>query len=181
MTLDKQRLVPYHSTPGLAAEASRVAANQPLITVVDDPALNGVGEPQRIRNARPQQPLSESWFSTRGNKPLIEQLRKNLYTRQAVLPVFFPEDTGNINNVRVPCSLHYHFMFRQGLLHMRYDMRSCDFVRHFRDDVYLAARLLQWMGQQIEQPHGKLYVTIGSLHAMEGDRWKLEQERKNGY
>jgi thymidylate synthase len=112
---------------------------------------------------------------------VVEQLRKNLYTRQAVLPVFFPEDTGNINNVRVPCSLHYHFMFRQGLLHMRYDMRSCDFVRHFRDDVYLAARLLQWMGQQIEQPHGKLYVTIGSLHAMEGDRWKLEQERKNGY
>lgn len=110
---------------------------------------------------------------------VVRQLRDNIYTRQAVLPVFFPEDTGNVSNVRVPCSLTYHFMYRDEQLHCHYTMRSCDFVRHFKDDVYLAARLLQWVAALADVKPGSLKMSIGSLHAMEGDRWKMEEAKKN--
>lgn len=111
---------------------------------------------------------------------VVNLLRKNKYTRQAVLPIFFPEDTGNKSGVRIPCSLHYQFFYRDDALHMKYSMRSCDFVRHFKDDIYLAARLLAWMATGLEEPAGQLHVDITSLHAMEGDRWKMTEEMKNG-
>lgn len=110
---------------------------------------------------------------------VVNQLIDNIYTRQAVLPVFFPEDTGNKSKVRVPCSLTYHFLYRDDRLHVRYDMRSCDFVRHFRDDVYMAARLLQWVCGHTQTTPGRLHMSLGSLHAMEGDRWKMTEEEKN--
>ena len=66
-------------------------------------------------------------------------------SRQAFLPVWFPEDTGVVHRERVPCTLGYHFLQRHGYLHMTYYIRSCDFVRHFRDDLYLSVRLLLWM------------------------------------
>lgn len=111
---------------------------------------------------------------------VIALLVEQRYTRQAVLPVFFPEDTGNASGVRIPCSLMYHFMVRPGLhgaqdgLSCHYTMRSCDFVRHFRDDVYMAARLMQYVASNIGVVPGTLKVSIGSLHAMEGDRAKME-------
>lgn len=111
---------------------------------------------------------------------VVTLLKKNLYTRQAVLPVFFPEDTGNVVGVRIPCSLFYNFIFRNGELHCHYSMRSCDFVRHFKDDVYMAARLLQWVAYFMNVPPGFLHLSITSLHAMEGDRYRMTEDDKNG-
>ena len=133
---------------------------------------------------------------------VVQQLARNPLTRQAYLPVFFPEDTGNVNNVRIPCTLGYWFVCRkegdETYLHMTYHIRSCDFIRHFADDVYLAARLCQWVLEQVkiqdsgtyteaqmqgeevpDKPFwwdvkpGILTMHIGSLHVMKGDMPKL--------
>lgn len=109
---------------------------------------------------------------------LVELLKRSPLTRQAYLPIWFPEDTGATEGQRVPCSLGYHFMQRQGKLHCQYTMRSCDFVRHFADDMYMAARLLQFVvGKLREAEHdvsvGNLHVNISSLHFFEGDRPKM--------
>lgn len=68
---------------------------------------------------------------------VITKLAKDPYTRQAYLPIWFPEDTGKEENIRVPCSLGYHFMIRNGRLDIKYIMRSTDMLRHFQDDIYL--------------------------------------------
>lgn len=119
---------------------------------------------------------------------VVAQLVRNPYTRQAYLPVFFPEDTGNVSNVRVPCTLGYHFLFREGKLNITYFIRSVDFVRHFRDDVYMACRLCQWVLDEIvsnkmgnhhlweQVDPGTLTMHIVSLHCMEGDLPKLRRE-----
>lgn len=123
---------------------------------------------------------------------VVMLLTNELYTRQAYLPIFFPEDTGGSARIaeRIPCSLGYHFMVRKNELgysqmSCMYTMRSCDFVRHFRDDIYMAARLLQWMAREVSLNLGdfvgditpaNLHVQIASLHAMEGDRYKLQTE-----
>lgn len=88
---------------------------------------------------------------------LIELLCAQPYTRQAYIPLFFPEDTGIGDGGRKMCSLGYHFLLRDirtltgcqtPLLNVWYPMRSCDFIRHWADDCYLAIRLLLWVLDQ---------------------------------
>ena len=120
---------------------------------------------------------------------VVNQLAENPLTRQAYLPVWFPEDTGAVHKERVPCTLGYHFLVRNGLVNMTYFIRSCDALRHFPDDVYMAGRLMQWMRDQLDEAApagvdfshshsvGKLVMHIGSLHIFEGDLPRLEKER----
>jgi hypothetical protein len=123
---------------------------------------------------------------------VVNLLYAHPLTRQAYLPVWFPEDTGNVQNVRVPCSLGYHFMLRNAELSVRYFIRSVDFVRHFKDDVYMAARLTQWVCDAINRKTdeeygvgahmddgawipGRLIMHISSLHSFVGDDAKLKE------
>lgn len=73
------------------------------------------------------------------------------HTRQAYLPLFFPEDTGIGDGGRKPCTLGYQFIVRDNKLHCYYPMRSCDFANHFRDDCYLAVRLMIWVIEQCRE------------------------------
>lgn len=98
-------------------------------------------------------------------------------TRQAYLPVWFPEDTGAVSSQRVPCTLGYQFRIRNGRLNCTYGMRSCDYLRHMRDDIYMAMRLMRWVADEAMNRHQKMYLElgslamfIGSLHIFEGDR-----------
>jgi hypothetical protein len=104
-------------------------------------------------------------------------------TRQAYLPIFYPEDTGNVFRGRIPCTLGYQFLLRGDVLHMWYFIRSCDFVRHFRDDLYLSARLLLWVirelvNRELRAANPQFWVDINpgsftfvcpSLHIHRGD------------
>lgn len=108
---------------------------------------------------------------------VIDLLREQPLTRQAYLPVWFPEDTGVVEGQRVPCTLGYHFMIRRGKLSIRYYMRSCDFRRHFRDDVYMTVRLAQWVAQQLGVATDEMIMHISSLHIFEGDLELMQYEK----
>jgi len=82
---------------------------------------------------------------------VVNHLLGDPLSRQAYLPVWFPEDTGSVHGERVPCSLGYHWIQRNGYLHSTYYIRSCDFYRHFRDDLYLSVRLQLWLLQQLRE------------------------------
>jgi len=114
---------------------------------------------------------------------VINLLAHDPYTRQAYLPIWFPEDTGAVEGQRVPCTLGYHFLLRPGEegLHadIVYHIRSCDLFRHFTDDVYMAARLLQWVvgsvrDRGIDVRARSLIMQISSLHVFEGDTARLK-------
>lgn len=120
---------------------------------------------------------------------LVSILLRNPLSRQAYLPVWFPEDlTAAMQEERVPCTLGYHFLMNpQGALDITYHIRSCDFIRHFRDDVYMAGRLLQWVLAKLNvalDPNddpwitGTLIMNIGSLHCFVGDEAKLQADLK---
>ena len=101
---------------------------------------------------------------------VVHLLRNRPGTRQAYLPVWFPEDTGALEDQRVPCSLGYHFLLRNGELKVVYYIRSCDLFRHFRDDVYMAGRLCQWVAEGIFARPGRLVMHISSLHVFSAER-----------
>lgn len=110
---------------------------------------------------------------------VIRLLVKNPETRNAYLPVWFPEDTGVVHGGRTPCSLGYLFRMRNNQLSIHYDIRSCDFKRHFLDDVYLSVRLVLWVLLECRKldprwdkvEPGKFTMHIGSLHVFAND-WR---------
>lgn len=111
-------------------------------------------------------------------RDVVDLLQREPLTRQAFLPVWFPEDTGAAHGDRTPCTIGYHFMIRGSKIHCFYYIRSCEFVRHFRDDIYLAVRLQMWMRDQLyrRDPEkfdslalGDFAMHIGSLHMFRND------------
>lgn len=149
-------------------------------------ALDGWERPGRISG-----PVTGIRYRYGDLEDVVNLLAKHPTTRQAYLPIWFPEDTGAHHGGRVPCTLGYHFILRGGLLHCTYHIRSCDFLRYFRDDVYMAMRLTQWILQKLqgdrEDPDdevdpwanvvpGILQMNITSLHIFEGDMPKMQRE-----
>lgn len=118
---------------------------------------------------------------------VLDLLRREPHTRQAYLPIFFPEDTGAHHRERIPCTLGYHFMLREDRLHCFYPMRSVDLVRYLRDDAYMAGRLVQWIIERLEDRKyplwdealpGNLTMFASSLHVFEDEIPALR--RKHG-
>ena len=113
-------------------------------------------------------------------KRLVEKLAHDPHSRQIVIPLYFPEDTGA--NGRMPCTLLYQFIRRDDRLHIYYPLRSCDFIRHWDDDCYLAVRLLLWVLDKCVHYNeeawknvvpGTYTMHMSSLHVFENDRSHL--------
>lgn len=116
---------------------------------------------------------------------VLDLLARDPFGRQAFLPVWFPEDTGVIHGGRVPCTLGYHFMRRENVFYTKYYIRSCDFVRHFRDDIYLTHRLSQWVLERLRNidppkwnlPFNMVFsMDIVSLHCFKNDFRLLQKQ-----
>lgn len=117
---------------------------------------------------------------------LVTHLQEDPLTRQAYLPIWFPED-GTCKG-RKPCTLGYHFINRYDYLHVTYYIRSCDFVRHWGDDCYLTVRLLLWILGQLRlrderwglvKP-GMFTMHCVSLHLFENDYVQLQKKAASG-
>lgn len=140
-------------------------------------------------------PMSGIRFTYGDLQDIVNQLVKSPLTRQAYLPIWFPEDTGAVHGKRVPCTLGYHFIIRDGKLDISYFMRSTDLLRHYQDDVYMAMRLAQWVVHQVNQAMhakwdepeinsympeeddlkvGTLVFHTANMHIFEGDQALIE-------
>ncbi len=113
---------------------------------------------------------------------VVNELLFNPDSRQAILAIWDRNiDVHNLGGKRrIPCSIYYQILIREGKLHIIYAQRSADVVTHFGNDIYLAwqmgryfTRLLKSQGLDIEQ--GYLYHNIGSLHVYNKDIPKLEE------
>jgi hypothetical protein len=115
---------------------------------------------------------------------VVDLFVREPYTRQGFLPIWFPEDTGSAHGERVPCTIGYHFIRRGDNMHVVYYIRSCDYIRHFRDDIYLACMKLNWLLQQLmvkdfenwkDVKPGWFTMHITSLHCFNKEKGILKQ------
>jgi thymidylate synthase len=123
---------------------------------------------------------------------VVNLLQRSPFTRQAYLPIWFPEDTGVHTGKRVPCTLGYHFMIRNQMLSCRYYIRSCDVIRHMPDDIYMAMLLQEWLVDKMNRPllvptsfvpgikRGKLSMYASSMHAFRADYHRLVELMTHG-
>ncbi len=102
---------------------------------------------------------------------IINELKINPDSRQCYLSVWNPSDSQYIGSAqsRVPCSLGYLFQVRRKKLNMTYYMRSCDFITHFQNDVYLAVKLQLYVSEEVGIPCGDFTHFMNSLHIYQKD------------
>lgn len=129
-------------------------------------------------------PISGIRYEYGDLQDLINLLYREPNTRQAFLPIWFPEDTGSVHGERVPCTIGYHFIRRGNYLHVAYFIRSCDYIRHFRDDIYLACRKVQWIIEKLKDKDyenwnnvipGYITMHITSLHCFNREKEILKK------
>jgi thymidylate synthase len=120
-------------------------------------------------------------------KGFYRELRERPETRQAILNlhtnicpiaidkmesdddpnlVYESNDAQNMGGSgRIPCSLYYQAIRREGKLHWIYAMRSCDYLVHFGVDVALAMMIQDHVARQLGIQAGPFTYFTGSLHA----------------
>lgn len=115
---------------------------------------------------------------------LVELLAHEPMTRQAVIPLFHPHETGRGDGSRKMCSLLYNFIVRDGRLHLFYPMRSVDLRRHWRDDCYMAVRMMIWVRDRCAERNpvwrdikmGNYAMFATSLHVFKNDHIELVRD-----
>ena len=102
---------------------------------------------------------------------IMNRLKEDPDSRQLWISLWNPDkDPDFLGGVsRVPCSLGYGLQVRDGKLNLHYVMRSCDFVTHFRNDVYLAIKFLEWVAEKTGYPVGDFTHTMFSCHVYNKD------------
>lgn len=92
---------------------------------------------------------------------LIEKMKRDPETRQAVLFVGKPDDGPTSN---LPCTISIQFLNRKGILNAIVHMRSWDLCRGLPYDLMMFSGLLEMMGRILMLEIGDITVLSGSTH-----------------
>lgn len=119
-------------------------------------------------------------------RDVINLLHREPLTRQAFINIWNHEDTGAMHGDRLPCTIGWHFIQRQGYLHVAYWIRSIDVLRHARNDLYMTVRLVLWVLDELRKldrqwrlvKPGVLSFHGVSVHCFVGDQLKLGKQIK---
>lgn len=119
---------------------------------------------------------------------VIDELRVRSDTRQAIINIHsnicptgitgpggtaLVDQSNDLLNMggsgRVPCSMYYQLMVREGKVDLIYTMRSCDFLTHFPIDFMLALKMQTHVANLLGRETGLFTYFTGSMHAYAKD------------
>lgn len=102
---------------------------------------------------------------------MIDELKSNPESRQTLIQFYDRNIDQSLmgGRARIPCSLHYQLMIREGKLNIIYMMRSSDFYTHFKNDIWHAVTFRDWVAEKLNLPTGRFIMFISSLHAYKKD------------
>lgn len=96
---------------------------------------------------------------------IVTLLRDHPETRQAFLSIWDPEiDSDNFETTRVPCSIGFHFLLREGKLNLVYYMRSLEVTQCVGNDIYTSSRMIEAVAEELGVKPGTLTFCVGSAH-----------------
>lgn len=102
---------------------------------------------------------------------VLAELSRHPASRQAIIQIFdVHKDLTRIGGeTRIPCSMFYQLMIRNGAVDLHYVMRSCDFFTHFPYDQLLAIGFQEFAACILNCPIGIFHHIITSLHGFRRD------------
>lgn len=106
---------------------------------------------------------------------LLELLRGEEDTREAVVPIFRDEDyKWNRHYVTTPpCTCMFQFFARNGFLHMTTTMRSNDAYFGLPYDYFCFTMLMEWVAASLGLELGVYTHNVGSMHVYDYDIPKM--------
>lgn len=104
-------------------------------------------------------------------KHIVEELKLHPESRQAIIEIHNNiRDLSSLGGrARIPCSMFYQYMLRDGKLDVIYVMRSTDFQTHFQNDIWQACSIRDYVAKQIGVQPGKFIMFASSLHIYKKD------------
>ncbi len=90
-------------------------------------------------------------------------LKKDLYTRQAVLSIYDGKEIKNYS-YDTPCTMSIHFQYYNKKLNMSVNMRSNDLWYGFCNDQYCFSKLLMKISNELNLTIGEYYHFSSNLH-----------------
>ena len=106
----------------------------------------------------------------------IDSLKEDEHTRRAMVMIFNPDDMQQASGfeTRIPCSISYQFLIRNGQLIILYYIRSNDYFKHFVIDIALASMMQAYVKERLQDTYpglkqGALNYYAGSFHAYHND------------
>jgi thymidylate synthase len=144
--MEALQLVGQISVPELMVNTSKVFSN-----FLDDGTFHGAYGPRIHGNLR----------------KVVDQLKKDDSSRQAVLTIFNSDKDLNVNVKDVPCTLTLQYFVRDGKLLARTSMRSNDLYLGMPYDFVQFIALQGAIAQALDIPMGTYSHTVGSLHIYE--------------
>lgn len=104
-------------------------------------------------------------------RDIVNLLKNDKYNRQCIVQIYNNNFDGSNRGgiARIPCSMYYQFIYREGKLNMIYTMRSCDLLTHFIYDMCIAILMLDQVATWTNMKIGDFTHFIGSLHAYKKD------------
>ena len=104
-----------------------------------------------------------AWRNLDQFRNVTDKLRKNPYSRRAVIQLFDAHDIVEKHN-DIPCTCTLQFMLRAGCLHMVTYMRSNDVFLGLPHDVFCFTMLQEIMARDLSVELGTYKHAVGSLH-----------------
>lgn len=105
---------------------------------------------------------------------VIEKLQQEPETRQAVIPLFRPDDATKTTK-DCPCTLSLQFMLRGRILHLVVTMRSNDLWLGTPYDIFCFTAIQRYVADSLGVMTGTYTHNVGSLHIYHKD---LEKARE---
>ena len=145
-------------------DTDTVAGNNPGKAVAMD--TSGVLKPYLNEAGKLRYTYSERMYYQ--IQPIIDLLMEHPDTRQAYLSIWDPEQEKDVfERDRVPCSLGYHFLIREGKINMIYYMRSLEVTTCMGNDIYTSSKVLEFFADKVGVEPGYIEFMVSSLHLFE--------------
>lgn len=124
-------------------------------------------------------PRLRHWQSPGGDfdqiKGVIERLKKDIYTRQAVIVILDPKKDFSSPTKDVPCNNYLQFLYRDGALHLMCYVRSNDLFLGFPYDVFDWTMFQEVIANELNVELGSYYHIVGSMHIYDNDITKMRE------
>jgi thymidylate synthase len=108
-------------------------------------------------------------------KQVIELLKIHPTSRHGFINIYMPDidNERRDGSRRVPCSMWYMAMIRDGKLVLFYNIRSNDYNGHFGYDLVMARKMQEYIAREVGVPVGDFIYQSGSLHAFKKDNAEI--------
>lgn len=128
-----------------------------------------------LDDGRMQYSYGSRWYEFNQLNNIYNKFKENPNSKRCVIDIFTPYDTAP-DRTDCPCTTMYHFIQRDGKLHMSVFMRSWDFFGGFKTyDEALSSFIQQSLCSWLDFEPGNLSFYVNSLHYYNKDKENLEK------